>query len=280
MPMRTNYYLVVLFIVISQIGMAQHIERKVLKGRILADSIEVENLTVFNITSNIGAVTNADGKFSIKARATDTLYIQGISYESKKYVLTDKDFWLEELEIRLKFRINELDEVEITPYTLTGIVEEDIKRIQVYGEAFYGLDATIVKHYEDDVRTGTPTNLTNSSHFAPNGANFDFMAMGRVIGKLFGIKSNPKKNAERVLEQRRQNDIQSQSFSDHMYERFAHHFFVETLKIKHEDIPLFLQYAEMPVQDLSLFLKLEYEIQLIEYLTTKAKIFKSEKRNE
>ena len=83
MPMRTNYYLVVLFIVISQIGMAQYIERKVLKGRIVADSIEVENLTVFNITSNIGVVTNADGKFSIKARATDTLYIQGISYESK-----------------------------------------------------------------------------------------------------------------------------------------------------------------------------------------------------
>lgn len=90
--MRTNYCLLLLFVIISQIGMAQHIERKVLKGRIVADSIEVENLTVFNITSNIGAVTNADGKFSIKARPTDTLFIQGISYDSKKYVLTDRDF--------------------------------------------------------------------------------------------------------------------------------------------------------------------------------------------
>ena len=65
--MKTNYCLLLLFVIISQIGMAQHIERKVLKGRIVADSIEVENLTVFNITSNIGAVTNADGKFSIDA---------------------------------------------------------------------------------------------------------------------------------------------------------------------------------------------------------------------
>ncbi len=278
--MKTNYYFVFLLVIISQIGMAQLIERKVLKGRIVADSIEVENLTVFNVTSNIGAVTNVDGRFSIKARATDTLFIQGISYESKKYVLTDRDFWLEELVIRLQIRTNELDEVEITPYTLTGIVEVDTKRIQVYGEAFYGLDATIVKYYEDDIRSGSPTNFTNSSHLAPNGTSFDFNAMGRGFGKLLGLKSNSKKYSERIFEERRQKDIQSKSFSDHMYERFAHNFFVETLKIKHEDIPLFLQFAEMPVRDLSLFLKPDYEIQLIEYLTTKAKMFKFEKRNE
>lgn len=36
----------------------------------------------------------------------------------------------------------------------------------------------------------------------------------------------------------------------------------------------------MPVKDLSLFLKPEYEIQLIEFLTTKAKLFNSEKQVE
>ena len=278
--MKTNYLLIVIFIFISQIGMAQHIERKVLKGRIVADSIEVENLTVFNITSNIGAVTNADGKFSIKARATDTLYIQGISYESKKYVLTDKDFWLEELEIRLQVRINELDEVEITPYTLTGIVEEDIKRIQVYGDGFAKIDAKKVMHYEDDVRIGTPINTAMPSHFAPNGSNFNFLAIGAGIVSLFLKEDNSKRNSERVFEERRQRDIQSKSFSDHMFERFSHNFFVETLKIKHEDIPLFLQFAEMPVRDLSLFLKSEYELQLIQYLTLKAKEFKIENQKE
>lgn len=278
--MRTNYCLLLLFVIISQIGMAQHIERKVLKGRIVADSIEVENLTVFNITSNIGAVTNADGKFSIKARPTDTLFIQGISYDSKKYVLTDRDFLVDELEIRLQIRITELNEVEITPYTLTGIVEADVKRIKVYGEPFYGIDATVVKYYEDDVRTKTPTNYAVTSQLAPNGANFNFIAIGKSLGKMLGFKNNTKKNVDRVFEERRQNNIQSKSFSDHMYERFAHHFFVETLKIKHQEITLFLQFAEMPVKDLSLFLKPENEIRLIDYLTTKAKMFKSEKISE
>ncbi len=275
-----NNFVLILFLIVSQLMFAQHIERKVLNGKIVADSLEVENLTVYNITSNVGAVTNADGKFSIKARATDTLYIQGISYESKKYVLTHKDFWLEELEIRLKTNITELNEIEITPYTLTGIVEVDIKRIQVYGEGFTKIDARKVMHYEDDVRIGTPVNTVMPTHFAPNGSNFNFLAMGAGLVSLFVKDRNSKKYSERVFEERRQKDIQSKPFSDHIYERFAHNFFVETLKIKHKQIPLFLQYAEMPVKDLSLFLKPENEIQLIEYLTAKAKIFNSENQNE
>ena len=277
--MKNNYNVWICFLFV-QVGFGQHIERKVLKGRIVADSIEVENLTIFNITSNVGAVTNVDGKFSIKARATDTLFIQGLSYDSKKYILTDKDFWLEELEIRLQVRVTELNEVEITPYTLTGIIEEDIKRIQVYGDGFAKIDAKKVMYYEDDVRLGTPVNTAMPSHFAPNGSNFNFLAIGAGLVSLFVKDRNPKKYSEQVFEERRQRDIQSKSFSDHIFERFSHNFFVETLKIKHEDIPLFLQYAEMPAKDLSLFLKSEYELQLIQYLTDKAKAYKLEKQKE
>ncbi|WP_333810288.1 hypothetical protein [Flavobacterium sp.] len=276
--MKNNYILIFTFL-LSQFLFSQEMERKILKGRIVADSLEVENLTVFNITSNIGAVTNVDGKFSIKARATDTLYIQGISYDSKKYVLTDKDFWLEELEIRLYIKVTELNEIEVTPYTLTGTLKEDTKRIQVYGEGFSKIDMNI-KYYEDDVRSGTPVNTAMISNLAPNGSNFNFLAIGAGLLSLINMKGNPKKNSERVFEERRQRDIQTKSFSDHMFERFSHNFFVETLKIKHEDIPMFLQFAEMPIKDLSLFLKPEHEMQLIEYLTTKAKNFKSQKQKE
>ena len=277
--MKNKSFIFLIFI-FCQFCFSQEVERKILKGKIVADSIEVENLTVYNITSNVGAVTNVDGKFSIKVKATDTLYIQGLSYNSKKYIVTEKDFWLEELEIRLHIKVTELNEVEITPYTLTGTLKEDTKRIQVYGEAFSGIDAKAVKYYEDDVRSKTPVNTAIYNPFAPTGSNFDLKLIGKGIGKLLGIKSNPKKNSERVFEERRQRDIQSKSFSDHMFERFSHNFFVETLKIKHEDIPLFLQFAEMPVRDLSLFLKSEYELQLIQYLTLKAKEFKIENQKE
>ena len=275
--MRNNI-LLFFILVITQIGFSQGIERKVLRGKIVADSLEVENLTVYNITSNVGAITDVDGKFSINARATDTLFIQGLSYDSKRYILTDKDFWLPVLEIKLHVKITELNEIIITPYTLTGNLNEDTKRIQVYGEGFAKIDAKVVKYYDDDIRLGTPENTAMPNVFAPTGVNLLGIVVG--IANLVGIKGNPKSNSERVFEERRIRDLQSKSFSEHMLERFSHNFFVETLKIKNEDIPLFMSFAELNVYELSPLLKAENELKLIEYLINKSEEFKLQKAKE
>lgn len=274
--MRNNI-LLFFILVITQIGFSQGIERKVLRGKIVADSLEVENLTVYNITSNVGAITDVDGKFSINARATDTLFIQGLSYDSKRYVLTDKDFWLPVLEIKLHVKITELNEIIITPYTLTGDLKEDTKRIQVYGEGFSKIDMRI-KHYEDDVRMGTPINTAMPNQFAPTGISFLPLING--LSSLLGVKGDPKKNSERVFEERRIRDLQSKSFSEHMLERFSHNFFVETLKIKNEDIPMYMSFAELNVYELSPLLKAENELKLIEYLINKSEEFKLQKAKE
>lgn len=274
--MRNNI-LLFFILVITQIGFSQGIERKVLRGKIIADSLEVENLTVYNITSNVGAITDVDGKFSINARATDTLFIQGLSYDSKRYVLTDKDFWLPVLEIKLHVKITELNEIIITPYTLTGDLKEDTKRIQVYGEGFSKIDMRI-KHYEDDVRMGTPINTALPNQFAPTGISFLPLING--LSSLLGVKGDPKKNSERVFEERRIRDLQSKSFSEHMLERFSHNFFVKTLKIKNEDIPMFMSFAELNVYELSPLLKAENELKLIEYLINKSEEFKLQKAKE
>ncbi len=274
--MRNNI-LLFFILVITQIGFSQGIERKVLRGKIIADSLEVENLTVYNITSNVGAITDVDGKFSINARATDTLFIQGLSYDSKRYILTDKDFWLPVLEIKLHVKITELNEIIITPYTLTGDLKEDTKRIQVYGEGFSKIDMRI-KHYEDDVRMGTPINTALPNQFAPTGISFLPLING--LSSLLGVKGDPKKNSERVFEERRIRDLQSKSFSEHMLERFSHNFFVETLKIKNEDIPMFMSFAELNVYELSPLLKAENELKLIEYLINKSEEFKLQKAKE
>lgn len=276
-----KYKILLLFVlIITQISFSQGVERKVLRGKIVADSLEVENLTVYNITSNIGAITDVDGKFSINARATDILFIQGLSYDSKRYVLTDKDFWLPVLEIKLHIKITELNEIIITPYTLTGNLNEDTKRIQVYGEGFAKIDAKVVKYYDDDIRLGTPENTAMPSQFAPNGSNFNFMAIGAGIISMLVKNENPKKNSERVFEERRIRDIQSKSFTEHIYERFSHNFFIETLKIKNEDIPMYMSFAELNVYELSPLLKAENELKLIEYLINKSTEFKLQKEKE
>jgi hypothetical protein len=266
----------ILFVILSLITnflFAQGIERKVLRGVVVVDSFDVENITVRNISSNVGSKTDIDGKFSIRARATDTLFFESPSFISQKYILTQKDFWKEELEIRLHVKITELDELVITPYTLSGNLIEDTKRIQVYGDGFAVIDAKKIMHYEDDVRSGAPINSALPSVFAPNGSNFNFLALGAGLVSLFIKPSFSKSHSKRVYEERRIKNLQSKSYSDHLFERFSHNFFVETLKIKNDDIPMFMSFSELNVYELSPLLKPENELKLIEYLIKKASEF-------
>lgn len=276
--MKNKFFFFFLFL-INQLLFSQSIERKVLRGRIVVDSFDVENISVVNISSNITAITDLDGKFSVKAKPTDTLYFKGPSFITKEYVLTQKDFWLEELEIRLYVKVTELNEILITPYTLTGDLKEDTKRIQVYGEAFVGIDAKAVKYYEDDITSQSPLNIAMPNSFAP-GASVDIIAIGTGIGKLLGINRDSKTHSEQVYEERRIRDLQSKSFSEHILERFSHNFFVETLKIKNEDIPMFMSFSELNVYELSSLLKPENELKLIEYLINKSAEFKLQKAKE
>jgi hypothetical protein len=258
---------------------SQGIERKVLRGIVVVDSFDVEAVTVRNISSNLNAITDVDGKFSIRARATDTLFFESQSFISQRYILSHKDFWKEELEIRLHVKITELDELIITPYTLSGDLTEDTKRIQVYGDGFALIDAKKIMHYEDDVRMGAPINTAMPNVFAPTSVNLLGIVVVGIVN-LVGIKTNPKKNSERVFEERRIKNLQSKSYSDHLFERFSHNFFVETLKIKNEDIPMFMGFSELNVYELSPLLKPENELKLIEYLIQKAAEFKKQNQKE
>ena len=71
-----------------------------------------------------------EAKFDLKK---DTLVIQGLAYKSTKYIIQKHDLDKEFLEIYLKTRINELNEIEVSPYTLTGVLEVDTEKIQTYG---------------------------------------------------------------------------------------------------------------------------------------------------
>ena len=202
----------ILFVILSLITnflFAQGIERKVLRGIVVVDSFDVEAVTVRNISSNLNAKTDIDGKFSIRARATDTLFFESQSFISQRYILSQKDFWKEELEIRLHVKITELDELVITPYTLSGNLTEDTKRIQVYGDGFAVIDAKKIMYYEDDVRCGPRINSSLPSVFAPNGSNFNFLAMAAGLVSLFIKPSLSKSHSKRVYQESQINNLQS-----------------------------------------------------------------------
>ena len=86
-----NKLLVLLLLFISLTSFSQFIQREVIKGQIISESHVDENVTVFNISSNKGAVSDQFGYFSIYARPKDTLVFSSVVFKSKHLVLEETD---------------------------------------------------------------------------------------------------------------------------------------------------------------------------------------------
>lgn len=268
--------LLILGLLLSFISFSQVKERELVVGKIKSDSLEVENITVFNVSSNIGAVTDVDGKFSIKIREKDTLVIQGLAYLSTKYIIQKTDLDREVLEIYLKTRINELNEVEVSPYTLTGIIEVDTKKIKTYKPDLSGIDYSKLK--PKDILDTRPVNTAMPNTLAPTTFNFIaiFGFIGKGIKELVGSDKNKISASEKAFNEKRLKEVASKPFGEHMKEQFSNHFFTDQLKIKNEDIPMFLAYSETSNEDLVEYLQPENHLKLIEYLISKAEAFKKQ----
>lgn len=269
-----------LFFILTFFSFSQVKERELITGKIKSDSLEVENITVFNVSSNIGAVTDVDGKFSIKIKEKDTLVIQGLAYVSTKYIIQKTDLDKELLEIYLKVRINELNEVEVTPYSLTGILEVDTDKIKTYKPDLSGIDYSKLK--PKDILDTKPVNSVMPNALASTPVNLKaiFGFVGKGIKKLIGSNKNETSSLEKAYQEKRFKDVASKPFAEHMKEKFSNHFFTQQLKIKNEDIPMFLAYSETTTQELVDFLKPENYLNLIEYLIAKAEAFKKQQVEE
>lgn len=258
--MKNFIFLIVLLA--SFQSFAQPRPREVIRGQINNAEREVENITVFNKTSNKGAVTDEQGYFTIMARPTDTLVFSSVAFSSRVYELTETDFKLKVVKIELITFVNELEEVVVMPNSLSGDLIKDNKNLKV----------TYLKS-DIDVSDAQRMMVENDGYSSPENPaiydgtikyGMDFVAIGKMVGKaIFGEKE--KKNKETGQDSRIVGEI--------IKEKFTYHFFHETLQLKNEEIGLFLNFCESDPKIKSLLVP-NKEIDLIDFLIEKNKEFK------
>jgi hypothetical protein len=100
-----------------------------MKGRIYADSLETYQINVINITQEIGQVSSQEGKYNIRAHVGDSILFTSLQH--KTYTIKVEDSNLKtNTSIFLEMQINELEEVTILQYDLTGNLSKDIKQVE------------------------------------------------------------------------------------------------------------------------------------------------------
>ncbi len=231
----------------------------ILYGKILTGTEKIEAVNILNLTKGIGAINDAAGFFEIKAKVDDTIVFSSIKHQQKVHIVTKKDMKSARLSIKLDIKINELEEVRISDHTLSGGVEEDIKKIKTYEHNLPMFSAKQLDQTPFINEKGVATIRNTAINHRKNATNFNFIALGRMIGRFFKKKEN--KGSKK---------IKIPKLSDF----YNTNFLVSELMIPETKLYDFLEYLNENTQTIKI-LKSENELKILEFIITESEKFKS-----
>lgn len=237
---------------------SQIVPREILRGQLVSDSAMAERVTVLNKTSNKGAVSDDSGYFTIFARPSDTLVFSSVSFKPASLVLTETDFQVNVMKVKLEVFVNELDEVVVSPFSLSGDLARDEKNLKVTMKSS-GINSVKAK---DILMEGDKQSSLRNTAMPNDGSiqyGMDFVRIGKDILGWF-----KKDKGEKPIE-----FVSDKIFAEVAQEKFTYHFFTETLGLKQEQIGLFLSYCENDPKVKTL-LSPNKEIELIDFLVSKS----------
>ncbi len=101
----------------------------ILKGRVKANSGDLEKIHVINLNQEKGAVTDVEGNFQLTAHLSDSLYVSSVQFNNATIVVTREMMETGSVIIELSDKINELAEVVVDDIQLSGHLALDIGKI-------------------------------------------------------------------------------------------------------------------------------------------------------
>lgn len=193
--------------------------KKIINGKVMFDNFMVSNVEVINSNSKILTVTDAEGNFAIETKVNDTLVFVTKTYTLKTVKISNYIYETGRLNLVLNLKPEELSEVTIVNKASLKLSNDKNWEQQKLDE--YKLEK---------IPKGEQPVDFNSTQI-PNGP--DLMRIGGMIASLFTKEKEERK--EKLPEVNFK--TAAQSLVDHRY-------YVDILKLKEDEIQLFLQFCE------------------------------------
>ena len=223
--------LLFLFLLITTLSIAQDNGRILLRGKVIYRNVNVVGVNIVNNTSSKGAVTNDKGEYEIFVKAGDLLIFSSVQYTIKEVPITDKIIKNNRLVVEVKEKVEELDEVVISPENKEKFLDFQEKQIAKY------------KNYQfaDDRYSDVFNEALDQGNF--QGANI-LGLVGMLVSKIFSGGKNKKKEKAKPIHLRT-------SFTE-VRHRYKDEFFTKNLKIPEDRINEFLYYCDdqLPSEDI------------------------------
>lgn len=111
--MKTNNHLLILFLVLVQISFGQTSSAKEILGQVFEQSSSVEGVNIINNNTQVTAVTDENGMFSIVVKEGDVLVFSSVNLEPLKRRISVEDLSSPLIQIKMTAKQIELREVVV-----------------------------------------------------------------------------------------------------------------------------------------------------------------------
>ncbi|WP_396194454.1 hypothetical protein [Flavobacterium sp.] len=206
--------LLFLFIITITSCLAQN--QKELHGKIVCEGKGIAAVDLVNLTSKKSTTTDSQGHFSISVTVGDELYILSKEYVDFKLKITEIHFQTNALTITLEKKPIVLEDVEIVKKSSlkVQITQADIDDIKLSKQV---QALKVVNVYDGTIENGV-----------------DFVRMFKGVTNWF--KSKDKEIPEKP--------VPPPSFKGYLNSHYDRNFYLNNLKLKPEEIDLFIAYCE------------------------------------
>lgn len=248
-------YLLFISLFISIQIFAQTTERIEIEGEInVPINAEAAGITVYNLNSHQGTVTDENGAFTMEVALNDSLNISAVQYQPFTVIIDEGVMEVQSLEITVREAINELEKVVVRPRGLTGSVQVDIQRVE---DPYFSdlAKENMMKVNYPIIRETEVENIAINDPYLKNGIKFV-----NIFKAIF--LNNKEKDA---AEKKKEVNIRKMYKDD---------FFEKYINIDQEHIDEFIGYVKS--KELSdQMLQEGNELDLIEYLIQQGEEFKN-----
>lgn len=259
-----HFLLFIIFIIAVPVIKAQNLDRVLVKGNIVVvNTSDIEGVTVYNTSSNVGTVTDENGYFEIQVRLLDEIEFHALQFETIKIKIDEDVIKSQQLTVFLVEHVNRLNEVVIFPYGLSGVLHEDLEKIKTFSPDLSSINMAFgdITAYEfsDDYHSKVDNTIMRQGEFY-NGTDL-VKITNWLIKPLFGTKESRQAKA-----------IKDTDKSLGVRGVYSQTFIADNFDIPGNRVDEFINYIDAKGVDPELY-ESGKELDLLEYLSEQSKIF-------
>jgi len=248
---------------------SQGINRENVIGKIIVEGNDIEGITIYNTSSNIGAVTDKNGEFTIAAALNDLLEIRALEYQNIDVRINKAIIKSKEISIFLIEEMNILDEVVVQTKLLSGNLITDVNNLETFSPKldaiYFGIKSADAYELSDDNRSQIKNlEMNTQGQTMINGLNV-VNVVDQLLIPLFRSEVKDKKAAGVP-------EVPVKSIKYYLGSTFL----VENFDIPEHRVEEFIRYVEDDTFDFDL-LNYGHEIEFLDLLSKKSKAFLNSK---